>query len=133
MAPLNLMTMLTEDRNFSWLLWGTKQEVHTIHGVTGLSPKLLHIFAQITRLCYQLQEDPTSIFVQLAAAKIQTILDHFRQRSELSEGYPTTAALLESCDLDDNGKVTSATKITEITGECWVCAAKIYLLCRFFR
>lgn len=133
MAPLESLSTLPGSHKFSWLLWGTKEEVHTIHGVTGLSPKLLHIFAQITRLCYLLESSPSSMIIKLGADKIHEILKSFRQRSELSEGYPSTDALLESCVLDENGKVTSATKITELTGECWVCAARIYLQCRFFR
>jgi hypothetical protein len=78
-------------------------------------------------------QNPESVVTPLAAVKIQESLQDFRQRSELSEGYPTTAALLDSCILDATGKVDNATKVTELTGETWVCAAKIYLHCRFFR
>ncbi|EXJ92219.1 hypothetical protein A1O3_00769 [Capronia epimyces CBS 606.96] len=131
MSPL--LPTNPKDSNYSWLLWGTKKEVHTIYGCKGLSPKLIHIFAQITRLCAQLKESPDSVIVPMGAAKIQEILESFRQRSRLSEGYPTTQELLDSCELDEDGKVNSATKVTELSGECWVYTAKIYLQCRFFR
>jgi Fungal specific transcription factor domain len=133
MTPLT--SLLPNERNYSWLLWGTEKEVHTIHGATGLSPKLLHTFAQITRLCEQMSKTPESLILPMGAKKIRKLLENFRQRSELSEGYETTSALMASCEdgLDENGKVTEAKKVTELTGECWVCAAKIYLHCRFFR
>lgn len=75
------------------------------------------------------------MIIPMAVNKILDILGNFRQRSELSEGYGTAANLLKSCDaeLDENEKVTTARKVTELTGECWVCAAKLYLHCRFFR
>ncbi len=38
------------DNPFSWLLQGTEREVRKIHGSTGLCPKLLHTFAQVTHL-----------------------------------------------------------------------------------
>lgn len=131
MSPL--LPSNSTDRNYSWLLGGTRKEAHTIYGAKGLSPKLIHTFAQITRLCVEMKESPESIIIPMAATKIKDILDSFRQRSELSEGYATTAALLESCKLDENGKVFTPIKVTELSGEAWLCAAKIYLHCRFFR
>ena len=127
-----LMPFNPKDRNYAWLLWGSKKEVHTIDAI-GLSPKLLHIFAQITRLCGQMQETPNSIVIPLGATRIMENLNSFRQRSDLSEGYATAAELLASCELDEDGLVSSPAKVTELSGECWVCAAKIYLHCRFFR
>ena len=44
------------DRMYSWLLEGTEREVRKIHDATGLSPKLLHTFAQITHLAARLME-----------------------------------------------------------------------------
>jgi hypothetical protein len=60
-------------------------------------------------------------------------LTNFRQTSELSNGYDSTDELLASCILDNDGLVQCATKVTELTAETWVHAAKIYLCCRFFR
>ncbi|KAK0726079.1 hypothetical protein B0H67DRAFT_481591 [Lasiosphaeris hirsuta] len=74
------------DRNFAWLLGGTKKEAHTIYGAKGFSPKLIHVLAQITRLCAEVQEMPDSIILPVAASKLQQILDTFPQRSEISEG-----------------------------------------------
>ena len=48
-----LVTPLNVDENdsmYSWLLEGTDKEVRKIHDSTGLCPKLLHTFAQITHL-----------------------------------------------------------------------------------
>ena len=42
--------------SYSWLLAGTERDVRKIHGLTGLSSKLLHTFAQITHLAAQMQE-----------------------------------------------------------------------------
>lgn len=55
--PVTPLPLLEEadDRNFAWLLEGTKREVHTIQA-TGLSPKLLHTFAQITQLCARMMK-----------------------------------------------------------------------------
>ncbi|PGH08398.1 hypothetical protein GX51_01224 [Blastomyces parvus] len=131
--PVTPLQLRENDRHFGWLLEGTEREVRTIHGSTGLSPKLLHIFAQVTHLSARMMKNPQSIVTPIGALKIEEMLHNFRQRSELSEGYATTAALLESCVLDADGKVNTATKVTELTGETWVCAAKIYLHCRFFR
>lgn len=156
--PVTPLGIEGNDRNFNWLLQGTEREVRTIHGGTGLSPKLLHIYAQITHLCAGMikvskirfiyistmsiitsqdthynKQSPDSIVVPIGALKIEEILNDFRQRSELSDGYANTEALFESCVLNDNGKVDTATKVTELTGEAWVWSAKIYLHCRFFR
>lgn len=68
-----------------------------------------------------------------AAKVISKGLKTFHQWSELSEGYPSAEELLRSCDLDENGKVQTATKVTELTGETWVAAAQIYLHCRLLR
>ena len=57
---------------------------------------------------------------------------NFHQHSELSKGYKTVEELFRSCQLV-NGKVTTAAKVTELTGESWVAAIQIYLECRFFR
>ncbi|KAL2417897.1 hypothetical protein ABEF95_005553 [Exophiala dermatitidis] len=86
-------------------------------GRKALSPKLMHIFVQITRLCAQLQESPDSVVIPMGAAKIQEMLETFRQRLQLSEGYASVLELLESCQLGDDGKVSSPTKVTELSGE----------------
>jgi hypothetical protein len=67
------------------------------------------------------------------ARRLAQRLTHFQQWSELSPGYPSVKELLDSCELDENGQVTCAAKVTELTGETLVSAAQIYLQCRFFR
>ena len=48
--------------SYSWLLEGSERDVRKIHGLTGLSAKLLHTFAQITHLAAQLKEVSLSVF-----------------------------------------------------------------------
>ena len=40
--------------SFTWLLEGGERELHKIVGCTGLCPKLMHTFAQITHLSTKL-------------------------------------------------------------------------------
>ncbi|EGD94244.1 hypothetical protein TESG_01765 [Trichophyton tonsurans CBS 112818] len=117
---------------YGWLLAGTQKESWKINGGTGLCPKLLHIISQITYLSVLVKED-SSMAPIYAAKVISKGLKTFHQWSELSEGYPSAEELLRSCDLDENGKVQTATKVTELTGETWVAAAQIYLHCRLLR
>jgi hypothetical protein len=67
------------------------------------------------------------------AEEIGRGLINFRQFSDLSKGYETRKALLDSCKLNSDGKVDCPAKVTELTAETWVAAAQIYLYCRFFR
>jgi hypothetical protein len=151
--PVTPLKLEDDPQLYGWLLEGTKAEVHKIHGSTGLSPSLLHIFPQITRLSAILEQvrpltvrsyiarasranlpqNPESIVLPVGGERLRTKLVNFRQHSELSHGYPTSAELFASCKTDDDGKVTTATEVTELTGETWVAAAQIYLECRFFR
>jgi hypothetical protein len=48
------------DKLYPWLLGGTEDEVREIHGGTGVSPKILHIYAQITQLSARIMK--VSIF-----------------------------------------------------------------------
>jgi len=116
-----------------WLLEGNERESLRVHGGTGMCPKLLHMFGQITHLCGRMAEDPESSIIPLGAHALGRRLINFRQWSERSEGYHTTQALLDSCALDADGLVDSLAKVTELTAEAWVQTARIYLQCRFFR
>ncbi|KAK2831934.1 hypothetical protein FQN49_007019, partial [Arthroderma sp. PD_2] len=117
---------------YGWLLAGTQKESWKIHGGTGLCPKLLHIISQITYLSILVKEDAS--MTPISAAKVMgNMLKSFHQWSELSAGYPNAEELLRSCDLDEDGKVQTAKKVTELTGETWVAAAQIYLHCRLLR
>ena len=60
-------------------------------------------------------------------------MENFEQYSYLSDGYPTSQALLDSCELDENGKIFTAVKTTELLAESYVATAQIYLYCRLMR
>ncbi|CAN9080312.1 unnamed protein product [Alternaria alternata] len=119
--------------SFTWLLEGDEREQHKIVGSTALSPKLLHTFAQITHLSTKLYKDPNRIAARNLGRVIGERLQNFQHHSDLSEGYPNRQALLDSCELDENGKVSTAVKTTELLAESYVAAAQIYLYCRLMR
>lgn len=48
--PVTVLDICGPDKTFDWLLAGTQRDVQKIHGSTGMSPKLLHTFAQVTHL-----------------------------------------------------------------------------------
>ena len=79
------------------------------------------------------QQTPDSPIIPFGATKLDDILTKLHQWSELSPGYISPSVLLESCVLDADGKVFTASKVTELTGEAWRSAAQIYLHCRFYR
>lgn len=64
---------------------------------------------------------------------ITTRLENFWQWSDLSEGHASSQDLIDSCNLDENGKVFSPVKVTELIAETYVAAAQIYLFCRLLR
>jgi len=117
---------------YTWLIQGNIREQRRIDGFTGLSWGLMHYFVKITHLCSQLLKRPSSSVVCLVGCEFERKLNNFQQWSELSEGFETSQELLESCELDENGKVTTATKVTELVAESYVAAAQIYLHCRLF-
>lgn len=131
--PVTRLKLEDTDQLYLWLLQGTEEESREIHGGTGMCPKLLHVYAQITSLCARMASQPYSTILPHGGHALLDMLTNFRQSSNLSNGYPTTEALLRSCSLDKDGKVTCRTKVVELTAEAWVATAKIYLLCRFFR
>jgi hypothetical protein len=120
-----------------WLLVGTEEATRKIHGDTGLCPKLLHMFAQITHLCGLMIEDGQSIIIPLAAKELEKKLKKLRQWSELSpnpaQNHASAESLIESCQLNEQGLVTTEREVTDLGAEAWVQAARIYLQFRFFR
>ena len=54
--PVSPLTANRRDRMYGWLMEGDEKEVHKIFGGTGLCPKLLHTFAQISHLCALMAE-----------------------------------------------------------------------------
>jgi hypothetical protein len=71
--------------------------------------------------------------VPLVGKVIEDKLENFWQWFDLSERYDTSDAILASCTLDENGKVTTAEEVTRLIAESYVAAAQIYLQCRLFR
>ena len=60
-------------------------------------------------------------------------LKDFWQWCELSDGYSTSQELLDSCELDDEGNVIDAGKVTLLGAEAHAASARLYLQCRFKR
>ncbi len=119
---------------YSWLLEGTEREIRQIDGLNGLCPRLLHTYAQISHLTERLALDPSSIVIPKAAKVLERRLRHFWQWSEYSEGYATTEDLLASCILrEDTRQVSDPIKVIELTAECYVLSAELYLQCRLLR
>jgi Fungal specific transcription factor domain len=118
-----------------WLLEGGREEALTIYGGTGVSPKLLHVFGQITELCVMLGKDLKSTMLVHGADGIQRVIKNLRQTSEASEGYSSPEDLLAATELnlDSSGLVNNEKDVTDLTAEAWRQAALIYLRCRFFR
>ncbi|PGH15722.1 hypothetical protein AJ80_05430 [Polytolypa hystricis UAMH7299] len=131
--PVSHLVAARGDRMYGWLMEGEERELQKIFGGTGLCPKLLHTFAQITHLCALMADTTDSRIYPLGAKTIADRLAKLCQWSELSEGYETPEELFDSCTLDANGHVQTIVKVTELTAEAWRAAAQIYLQCRFFR
>ena len=131
--PLTGLDESKTANKFLWLLHGDKHEERRIHGASGLSPKLLHMWNQATHLCARLEKDPTSISHQFIAKTLLDRLENFHQWSELSEGHASLSALLEACPVGSASTDNSAARITDIGAQAWVAALKVYLHCRFYR
>lgn len=132
MKRLNLDDTLDK---FKWLLEGTPKDICTLNGGTGHSPRLLHFIGQTTYLAAKMAHKSTSssMVITLAAEELLDQINHFRQRSEISEGPKSTQHLLDTCVLNDEGFVETAVEMTELGGEAWVLTLQIYALCRLFR
>lgn len=131
--PVSPLAVNRQARLNGWLVEGDKRETYKIFGGTGLCPRLLHMFAQISQLCARAVEDPNSQVYLEAAKVIHERLGRLRQWSEISDGYQSAEELFDSCTLDSSSHVQTVAKVTELTAEAWRTAAQIYLVCRFFR
>jgi hypothetical protein len=80
-----------------------------------------------------LHKNPQRPTAQKLGNAIRERLNNFWQWSDLSRGYATSEKLLNSCELDETGKVFSHVKVTELIAETYVAAAQIYLYCRLLR
>ncbi|WZH50257.1 uncharacterized protein QYS62_011501 [Fusarium acuminatum] len=106
---------LEESRRFSWLLQASSEEVWTIHGGCGASPKLLHIMSQINYCAARLHQDGKSIVVPITAKKLLQLLYELK---------PTGSA---------EPFIDPTMKMIEGTAYAWLLTAIIYLQCRVQR
>ncbi|KAK9772950.1 hypothetical protein SCAR479_10280 [Seiridium cardinale] len=117
-----------------WLNHGSHREKRRIIGFTGLSSELMHSFVKITHLSARRKRRPQSDIIPVVGNEIRINLENFWQWTELVPcGYSTSQELLDSCQLDENGKVTTESEVTMLIAESYVAAAQIYLQCRLFR
>ncbi|KAJ9622203.1 hypothetical protein H2204_011635 [Knufia peltigerae] len=126
----------TEDHAYSWLLEGNEKEVRRVTGLAGCCAKILHIFTQITRLCWRLRENPDSVPIQKAGEVILQSLTNFQQWSDIvTRPYATAEELGEACDADkdEHGKICTDALSVALNADSYVLAAQIYILCRLFR
>ena len=122
----------------SWLLTGDETALRKIDGLIGLSPKLLHLYAQITHLSSRIYANPNSVVIARAAKLLWPRIHSHRQWSDLSPGPADLSSLLEACsispDLDVSaGKIRSRATVVELTAEAYASAAELYFLCRLLR
>lgn len=125
-----------DENAYSWLLEGNEKEVRRITGLAGCCAKLLHVYAQITRLCAQALHIQQAPVVYAAGKIILERLSNFQQWADTMETpFASPEHLFTACesDLDEDGKVQTAALSVALNAESHVQAAKIYLLCRLFR
>uniref|UniRef100_A0A0C4DJ17 Uncharacterized protein n=1 Tax=Fusarium oxysporum (strain Fo5176) TaxID=660025 RepID=A0A0C4DJ17_FUSOF len=97
------------------LTQASSEDVWTIHGGCGTSPKLLHIMSQINYCATRLHQDNRSIVVPLTAKKLLQLLYELKS-TESAES-----------------SIDSTTKVIEQTAYAWLLTAIIYLRCRVQR
>ena len=54
--PVTPLKAEETEKCYQWLIEGTEEEVREIHGGTGVCPKLLHMFGQISHLAARMAE-----------------------------------------------------------------------------
>ncbi|QKD61332.2 fungal-specific transcription factor domain-containing protein [Fusarium oxysporum Fo47] len=97
------------------LTQASSEDVWTIHGGCGTSPKLLHIMSQINYCATRFHQDNRSIVVPLTAKKLLQLLYELKS-TESAES-----------------SIDSTTKVIEQTAYAWLLTAIIYLRCRVQR
>ncbi|KAH7471597.1 hypothetical protein FOMA001_g13630 [Fusarium oxysporum f. sp. matthiolae] len=86
---------MEESRRFSWLLRASPEEVWTIHGGCGASPKLLHIMSQINYCATRLHQDNQSIVVPITAKKLLQLLYELKPIESAKPFTDPTANIIE--------------------------------------
>jgi hypothetical protein len=127
---------VSDERRFPWLLHGSEKDVRRVLELSGICPKLLHMFAQVSQLCATLQENPNSIVCLTAGEVLLKRLTNFWQWSDLvREPFASSEELFEVCKgiLNEKGYVENDHLVAALTAEAYVHAAQAYLLCRLFR
>ena len=71
--PITELCITDIDKLYPWLLEGSEEEVREIHGGTGVCPKILHMYAQITQLSARIMEVGLSIRIMTAPCLINNI------------------------------------------------------------
>jgi hypothetical protein len=104
-----------ESRRFSWLLQASSEDVWTIHGGCGVSPKLLHTMSQISYCAARLHQDNQSIVVPITAKKLLQLLYKLKPTESVEPFIDPTMKMIER------------------TAYAWLLAAIIYLRCRVQR
>ncbi|EXL65851.1 hypothetical protein FOPG_17942 [Fusarium oxysporum f. sp. conglutinans race 2 54008] len=115
LPPSENFVPVEESRRFSWLLQASSEEVWTIHGGCGASPKLLHIMSQINYCATRLHQDDQSIVVPITAKKLLQLLYELKPTGSTEPFIDPT------------------TKMIERTAYAWLLTAIIYLRCRVQR
>ncbi|KAG8352491.1 hypothetical protein FVEN_g9524 [Fusarium venenatum] len=104
-----------ESRRFSWLLQPSSEDVWTIHGGCGVSPKLLHIMSQINYCATRLHQNNQSIVVPITAKKLLQLLYKLKPTGSVEPSIDSTMKMIEQ------------------TAYAWLLTAIIYLQCRVQR
>lgn len=104
-----------ESHRFSWLVQGSSEDVWTIHGGCGVSPKLLHIISQINYCATRLYQDNQSIVVPITARKLLQLLYKLKPTGSVEPFIDPTMKMIER------------------TAYAWLLTAIIYLQCRVQR
>ncbi|KAK7413675.1 hypothetical protein QQX98_007457 [Neonectria punicea] len=60
--PVTELHVAEMDKLYPWLLEGSEEDVREIHGGTGVCPKILHIYAQITQLSARITKSVPPIY-----------------------------------------------------------------------
>ena len=80
------------------------------------------------------QNQKSAIYPAVGAALARPLAS-LRQWSDLSNGFPTSAALIAvaAAELNADQLVTTAERVNELIAESYVAAAQIYLHCRLLK
>ncbi|KAK2599063.1 hypothetical protein QQS21_005469 [Conoideocrella luteorostrata] len=132
-----------EASRFGWLLYGTKDNMHQVHGGCGFSRKVLHILSQITFCAARLEQHKESPVMPITADCLHKKLLGIRQWSPKTEDWTETMGwesakasppVISWVREQSEGYIICENPImTDVTAEAWRIAAILYLMCRLLR